>query len=361
MVEGLTKAAVSDKYDLVIIGGGYVGAWLGYYSSKYYPQWSTLIIDKDKFGSGVSYYGADLDFPNNKTAEHKALSLESRSLINEALTTITDLPFSRSFAYVVTSMASSIEELSRYFGESKFTVTGSNSISMSNYKLRINKAELILDNVDIVRAFDKTAIQKLLAAAKENNPNIHFREKEEVVAVSNEKNKREVILRNGSIKAERIISAIGPWSVDASWLKEIEIKIRVKKVVAFHLTIKPRQDDKVIYMLNNDAFFMPQPESERWLLSISSKEWDCKPDAGNLTISREDIEIAKTILNKYIPDTLPRLSEGSVFCDAYSDQRCPVVVPLSNDNNFLFVGGCSGSGFRLSPAIAHRAIRMLAN
>lgn len=347
---------LSTAYDLVIIGGGYTGAWLSYYTAKECPHRQVLTVDSAAFGSGAARFSADLDFPNNPTKDHRYLSQTSRRLLQQALRDMPQLPLMPVKAVAVGSNPKALEQL-----EGQVLVSHTETLTVSGHAF-LQNYQWQYSGITAQRATDKTMISRLMEKAKTYSRDIDFRTGVSVSDVKRCNGFYEVQLNGQSVKSRQVVTAIGPWAAAAPWVQRQGMLMpRVKKVVAFLLPLQPAPDDSLIYMMDEGAFLLPQPESGRWLFSITSSEWDCTPEAGKLGISADDHRLAAAMLEKYAPSLLPYLSEGLVFCDAYSPARCPVVHPLSADGSHLLAGAASGSGFRLSPAIAYETLQLLKN
>ncbi|MEL6862986.1 MAG: FAD-dependent oxidoreductase [Bacteroidota bacterium] len=359
MVETLNKQNIRSEYDLIIIGGGYIGAWATYFASQYCPDWHILLVDAQTFGSGATRYAADLDFPNNRTNVHRHLSRHSRNLIQAARQSIPSLPFVDCPAYLVGGN----QELANYkinHPESPDASWNGASVSLSGFPFRRPNDQYLLKDIAAQRTTDKSLIPQLLDAALALNSKISFRERLGVSAVRRKGEEYELSFGQGIQKrAKKIISAVGPWAVEAPWLSTLRSQLRVKKVVAYSIELPPKVDDTVVYLLNEGAFLLPQQEKDRWLFSVTSAEWDCPVREDALTFKAVEQKLAKGILTKYLPEFLPYLSEGLIFCDAYPKVGHPILQSVDGTDNHLYVGGCSGSGFRLSPAMAYQAIQKL--
>ncbi|RBL92031.1 NAD(P)/FAD-dependent oxidoreductase [Chitinophaga flava] len=353
MVEGIDDSIL---YDLVIVGGGYAGAWLSYFAARECPDWNVLLLDRKNLGSGASYYSADLDFPNNATPTHKRLSSESRALIAAAQAGIPDLPIAGLPAFAIGDTDTQLAQLA----ESEGGVPVEEEMYVSGFRFR-KAYQWQRKGVRAQRAVDKTTISKLMGQAMQNT-SVFVNHQTEVTNIMAGPAGNEVFYSNKSVQARYVITAVGPWILQAPWINEdIHAAVRIKKVVAFELRLPPAPDDTLIYMVNEGAFLLPQPEAGQWLFSITSTEWDCRPVTGELKISADDRATAQRILGKYVPELLPFLSDGRVFCDAYPVCGHPGVFKLNEEGTHLFAGGGSGSGFRLSPAIAYEAIQTIKN
>ena len=159
------------------------------------------------------------------------------------------------------------------------------------------------------------------------------------------------------IRSARVLVATGPWLLSGPESDQAKAAgVRIKKVAALHVLREPPPNSPIAYFFDEDAFLLPVVEGKKWILSFTSREWDCSPDAGSLHIRPEERAIALSILERYCPAWLPDCCSGRVFCDAYSPDWAPVV--RSTEKDVVIAGACSGAGFRIAPAIAQTALQL---
>jgi glycine/D-amino acid oxidase-like deaminating enzyme len=155
------------------------------------------------------------------------------------------------------------------------------------------------------------------------------------------------------VVTRRLALATGPWAIAGA-----PPEVRSKRVAACHLEVPPTDNAPVVLFGDHDAFLLPLPNEKRWLFSFASPIWDVAPESSHC-MSADDDQISEHILKKYVPRLAPYRRGGRVFCDAYSPDRAPQVVCASGQANVIFVGASSGSGYRLAPGMADRAVDLL--
>ncbi|GAA3627176.1 FAD-dependent oxidoreductase [Flavivirga jejuensis] len=358
MVERLKTT--NEYFDLIIIGGGYVGAWCAFLGANMFSEWKIAVIDKSKMGSGASYFGADLDFPNNLTDEIKKMSALSRVHFNNITSEILDFPSVRLEAYAIGKPDSFNKN--RFEKKLRQSNSSCNQLNISKKKVQLQKEQEIHGPIECYRAIDKSSISKLLLASQYQGRNVEIIEHSEVINV---KYDRECLLNNILLADGRefssrfVITSIGPWSLQIPWIKKFKVDWKIKKIICFYIDIFPNRKDSVLYFLDEDSFLMPMLEQKKWLFSVSSEEWNCSPKEP-LKITEDELDRAIAILNKYVPNMIPYLSKGRVFCDTYSSKRQPITVAEFRNPTHLIAGGCGGSGYRLAPALAEKTINTLA-
>ncbi|WP_164914119.1 FAD-dependent oxidoreductase [Aquimarina sediminis] len=345
--------------NLIIIGGGYIGAWCAYFAAKSYPDWEISILDKSILGSGASRYSADLDFPNNRTEVTKEISDESRRYFEEIKSEISDFPSIKVRAYAIGN--SSGFDQNNLRKNAAGTQAKNTSLQISGKNFVLKKEQRLVKLTECYRANAKTSIPKLIYKAKQIAANTRVIEQAKVIDVVYDSNTNinKVIVEDKRVFYSRfVITAVGPWALEKTWIKYFRTEWRIKKIVCFYVLLPPDDKDSVLYLLDDDAFLMPMKEEKKWLLSITSYQWDCIPEE-ELKINPDETKNARSILSKYAPDLVPYLAPGRVFCDTYSTSRSPESFLAINNNTHMLVGGSSGSGYRLAPAVAKRTIESL--
>jgi D-arginine dehydrogenase len=191
--------------------------------------------------------------------------------------------------------------------------------------------------------------------------NLECWEGTEVTDIRQENDCLRLICADGrAVVARRVLAATGPWMTTGllAGLSR-DCGVRIKKVAALHVDVPAPRGAPVLYFAKEDAFLLPVPEERRLILSFTSREWDCSPEISRLRISADDRAIALSVLERYCPGLIRHCQGGRVFCDAYSKDRLPLIVSVPDRKNFVVAGACSGSGFRLAPGVACRALALL--
>ncbi|MCK1787341.1 FAD-dependent oxidoreductase, partial [Pseudomonas sp. TNT11] len=49
---------MGQHFDLVIVGGGIIGAWALHHATQRYPHWQILLIDRYRIGDGATAHSA---------------------------------------------------------------------------------------------------------------------------------------------------------------------------------------------------------------------------------------------------------------------------------------------------------------
>ncbi len=199
------------------------------------------------------------------------------------------------------------------------------------------------------------------AVARDLRPRVGFREGVRVTAVEAAAHGVSLQLGTGeSLTAERVVLAPGPWIAAPAWRELLApLGLRVKKIVALHIEQRPSERDAVVVFEDEDAFLLPLVDRGHWLFSHTSHEWDVDPDTVASGLSPRDAGEALDCLRRHAPALAEHRAGGRVFCDAYSENREPVVRAVDPAGRVVFAGAACGSGYRLAPAIAQEAADLL--
>lgn len=339
-----------------------VGASAAWLARKAQPDWHIVLIDRALAGHGTSLYSASLDIPYGHTPLRRALSTRSQSLFKELSSAISDLPIGPLKIYGLSDKSQAADVLSNFIDENTRIAADEELQTLKATWPGLHVPEnsaLLTDTIGSRALKNQVAIQ--IAQAFTKTPNSTLFEGTEVCEIESTPNQHSLkTSQQTTIRAKRLIQAIGPWVVSGPEVDHMKERgIRVKKIVALHINQQPRPDDPVFHFFDDDAFLMPQHNLGQWLFSFRCEQWDVIPEISQLTIDKTDLDLAKTVLSKYYPEWLHSISGGRVFCDAYAPSGEPLIMNVPGKSNYVIAGACSGSGYRLGPAIAERALSLL--
>ena len=336
-----------ERCDLAVVGAGIVGTMVAHLAAEKHPEWTTVLIDRGLPGHGATAY---------------SLALDVGSAANPAMRRfVTDsAPISQQLAAAMPTCFRTLEA---------FAISPSSSGGRQGagvHRLRTRWPELVLGPGDVVLAGQTATSATPLALvegliARMRRSGVRCWEGTDVTMLESEPSGIRLLMADGrELLAACVVVAVGPWITTGRWQMYAErLGVRVKKVVALHLDIRPRADDPVVLLTADDAFLLPDVDGDRYLFSFASQEWDVPPDPARLRITRDDQELALEILERRLPGLARRCSGARVFCDAYAPNRTPLVTGLDVDPRICVATGGSGSGFRLAPGMALAALRYL--
>ena len=72
--------SMEQHFDLVIVGGGIIGAWALHHATQRYPHWQILLIDRYRIGDGATAHSAGVLLATGRSARERRLAGESAAL-----------------------------------------------------------------------------------------------------------------------------------------------------------------------------------------------------------------------------------------------------------------------------------------
>ncbi|MBZ5493591.1 MAG: FAD-binding oxidoreductase [Acidobacteriia bacterium] len=346
-------------FDLTIVGGGIIGATAFYLARRQRPDWRILLLDRSLVGKGASAYSAGLDFPYGRTPWQKQLSDASVRMYADFKQDLPHLAL-RSLPFVGVVKKQNLEQvLERFTCKAVHCADKTERDLLFSIfpDLKVGDDQEILVGAQGAVGFVDQIVSLLINEAA-NPPGGHCWEGVAVSQVRAKDSGHELDCGDGRrIQSCRVLVATGPWALNGPESSQAHAAgVRIKKVAALHVLREPTPNAPVVYFFDEDAFLLPVLEGKKWILSFTSREWDCSPDQGNLLIRPEERAEALSILARYCPSWVEECCGGRVFCDAYTPDWAPFV--RSTGKNIVLAGACSGAGFRIAPAVAQTALQL---
>lgn len=356
MVEKINQSPNKPEFDLVIIGAGIIGVSAAWYAHKQHPEWRIIMLDQSTVSSGATYYSASLDLPYGHTPLRYQLAARSRELYSDLRKELPALPIKDLSFFGIVQQSNATEVLSQIVDEN------ANISPEIILALQQQYPKLVLPEGNIIiTGTASQAFQNEVATLMAENLNergVYVQSQLTIVSAIPINGNYELKTATGNIiTTKRIIQATGPWMTEQ--LLEgslVTTGTRIKKIVAFHIHHQPDISDALFYFFDDDAFLMPKYEAGYWLFSFKCDHWDVTPDISNLSIDDADIQKAQGILKKYYPAFAPICTAGRVFCDGYTQNGDPVIMQAGDHANYIIAGAGAGSGYRLAPGIAEKAL-----
>lgn len=358
MVAALTPP---ERCDLAVVGAGIVGTMTAHLASARHADWRIVVADRGLPGRGATAYSLALDIPYAANPSVQRLVRHSAPIYASLAATLPAC-FRTLAAMVVVDAASEVEWRDRLRKHDNLR----NADAGDLLRLRTRWPTLVLSSAEAVlagltaRCASPLALMESLALDLQRR-GVQWWEGSEVTAIDGKSDGVVLRMADGrELVAARVVIAVGPWIATGRWKSIADhLSVRIKKVVAMHLDIRPAPDDPLVLFMADDAFLLPDPAGDRYLFSVASKEWDTPPDAAQLRITPDDRQLAVDILRRRVPGVERQWTGGRVFCDAYTEARAPVIATLMEDRRICVATGSSGSGFRLAPGIALAALESL--
>lgn len=336
--------------DFAIIGGGIIGAMVATLAKIRNPKLSIAIIDKNMVGHGASLLSAALS-ADCSNGQHTNDLITRNARVMQELGKFIDLPLIEKPCIHIVGSAE-LYKFNHSYLNSKHKSEIINSIS-SLGELTIPKdKEIFLSDKGVHFVNISALLNNLCAFLRSNDCRIY--ECCEVQKLS-KSNDTTIITCTNNLEfiANKVCVAIGPWSNNSVIANYAS---KNKKITAFHLNKLPSDNDPIIMFFDENAFLLPLTYRKHWLYSITSDEWNVNPE-DKLSISKNDLEEADKILNKYGMNFSNLFSGGRVFCDSYNQTReLSIQKPYPE---IAIVTGASGSGYRLSYGVADKVLEGL--
>jgi glycine/D-amino acid oxidase-like deaminating enzyme len=356
------KATVHTA-DLLIIGGGIIGAYTAWLARKRHPAWHIILCEASLVGSGATHFSAALDIGSGHTPLRSELVVKSRKCLEEVKQTGLVLPVVYSHHGIgITGSDSRVQTAAQFPG---YHVTEASPGTREEITTRY-PGLVVQPGETMLTGFkgewpDQNQAAAILCKSFAASQNSCLMEGTAIVsAVEEQAHWRLQTSRGQLVHAKNVIDCSGPWITSGPAAAAArDAGIRIKKIVAFHISHEASAADHVIYFFNRDAFVMPRPAENRWLFSYRCNTWDVLPDRGQLQITAADVADATSILSDVFPLMAEKLAGGRCFCDAYTESGDPVIRNVGKNNRYVLAGAASGSGYRLAPGIALSAVQLL--
>ncbi|MDQ0779965.1 glycine/D-amino acid oxidase-like deaminating enzyme [Streptomyces aurantiacus] len=337
----------------VVVGAGVLGCMVAREILAADPTASVTVVDRDLVAGGASRRSAGLHFPRGAEPEVRRLAAESQRYYAELAAERPGLPIHPLGMTVVAPRSAEARLREVYLPEADLRPADSVPDGIT---LPEGAAAWTGDGCQYA---DVPALTQALAA--DLRPRAEFLEGVTVTGVASDTDGVRLSLGTGAtLTAERMVLAPGPWLAAKAWRHLVEpLGVRVKKIVALHIEEPPTERDGAIVLQEEDAFLLPYRQRGHWLFSYTCAEWDVDPDTVEPGLTPTHLADARKLLERYAPRLAGRGVSGRVFCDAYTTDGVPLVRPVTDDGRVVFAGAASGSGYRLAPAVARRAVRLL--
>lgn len=348
-------------FDLAVIGAGIIGATTAYLAHVYRPEWQIILLDRSFAGDGATRYSAALDLPFGRTTRQRTMAARSVIFYRDLKARYPELPI-REIPFVLVAHEKNIANAAAAFIDASLHPASAQEWRQvcQKYPDLTLPQECAVMMGSNARHCSSTQLTSALVSKACNDDNVECWEGVELQHIEDIPCGHTLILGDGrTIAAKRVVVATGPWLTSGPVGAFSQAAgVRVKKVAAMHVDWSPPPDAPVLYFAGEDAFLLPLPEQRKLLLSFTAQQWDCPAEISRLRIDPGDRSLALSILNRYCPGLEKYCSGGRVFCDAYSQDRAPLVTRIPTSYSLVIAGACSGSGVRLAPAIALEALEL---
>lgn len=348
--------------DLAIVGSGIVGLSAAFWARRLWPDWSIVVVERSLAGSGTTQYSAGVCTPLVRSPAYGALAARSLEAY-DAMAEVVSAARPRTIPLCLVAGRAQLETLAacvQRTGDALFASRVSGAALPAN--LVVGPDELVFGGFTAASR-EPRRMAEGLARHLAGSTGVRCWDGVQVDGVERHADRFALQFADGrQLLARRVIAATGPWLRGGPG-GEVAARagVRVKKIVALHIEGIPPPDAAMCYLFDHGVFLAPLHHEGRWLLSFTSHDWDCPPEASRLTVSEADRRAGLAMLERYFPALAPACSGARVFCDAYTTDGIPLIARVPGPGDFVVAGGGSGVGIRLGPGIGVRAVEALSS
>jgi glycine/D-amino acid oxidase-like deaminating enzyme len=342
--------------DLVVVGAGIVGAVVAEEALRRAPSATVLLLDRARAGSGATRYSAALSTPTGATAAHRQLVERSERWYAHAARAC-GLERRPLLTFWVVS-ESEVEALREEFVSDAPVPASASDMA----RLRAVYPDLVVRSHEVVLrskgawAGAAEATARALAGRLNQTRSSACWEGVRVEAVQPEGDGQVVFTHTGErLSARHVVLATGAWLAADAGPGRAGWQLRVKKVAALHLARSPAADDPAVMFCDEDTFLLPLPEQRATLFSFPCATWSVRPGE-HLVIERNELDAARASLAGRCASLAASVAGGRASCDGYLPGRLPSAAHDPGRPGVVLVGGGSGLGFSLAPALAEHAL-----
>ncbi|MFC7897783.1 NAD(P)/FAD-dependent oxidoreductase [Streptomyces sp. NPDC057381] len=353
---GPAERTADTQVDVAVVGAGIVGCLTARAVLSRLPGVSVAVVERDAVATGASRRSAGLHFPRGSSEPVRRMASFSERYYHALKQEDDRLPIRALDTTVLTATTRAHELAERYLPGTLHRTDRLPSGPAGRLRLPEGTGAWRVTGGQYA---DVAALTQRLAA--QLRPAVRFYEGTRTVTIDSGPDHVALGLSSGAtLTAAKVLLAPGPWLADPAWRTWTSgLGLRVKKVVALHVERQPRPTDGAIVFEDEDAFLLPVHHRGHWLFSYTCEQWDVPAEGTDHYLTPVELAEARSVLDRFAPDLVPLCTTGRVFCDAYSPDRVPVVGPVDDFQNVIFAGAANGSGYRLAPAIAADAARLL--
>ena len=343
---------IKEDFDLCIVGAGTLGVLTALHALENNSEIRIALLDARMAGQGTTFVSSAMLLGFAFDDFTRKLTSESAHFYEKMKTELPHIFNSFPFYWVESKKNTSLKKLNIYslVEINKDEVYG---LPLGFTKDNYNKYYQMTGYRIDLKAFHDVLLKKFLTYK-----NSYLLEGAPVNSASYECERIALSTPIGIIKTKKCVVSLGPWILNSPFkTKEISEKIRIKKIVSFHLS--PHLNEQIeagIGFIDNQVFLAPNPSKKQWIMSLTSEDWDVSPEHGSFVLSNNDIQIYNSVIKDVgLKDVKP--IGASVFADAYSDDFLPMYdLPETYEGNLIICTGTSGYGIKIGPALAKIAL-----
>jgi glycine/D-amino acid oxidase-like deaminating enzyme len=350
----------TERVNLAVVGGGIVGAWAAYLAQRAKPDRRVALLERGLVGCGTSLYGGAIRLPFGSSPLRRAMAARAERLYrNLGGPSAADLPGRPLDLYWVVEDGTAEALREGCVGRGPVAAGSAEVARLTRGLPFLQLPERAAVLRDRAAAGSPGATAARLAECVCGSLGGSCQEGVEVAAVQEDLSGCLLSLSDGrTLRADAVLSATGPWPAPVG--AGMPRALRIKKVTALHVDWPVRSDDPVVFFADRDAYLLPDRDAGRWIFSFASATWDVRPDPAELALCPAERRQAEGILADVAPPLVGRVVGARTFCDGYADDADPVTGLQPGSRRRSVARGGAGSGYRLAPAMAERALEAIA-
>lgn len=164
----------------------------------------------------------------------------------------------------------------------------------------------------------------------------------------------------------KVIVCAGPWinKIFPEFQKQVEIRRLIGTWFSTSNIEKFSPDQFPVFMRDVDAgsiYGIPSIDKTMIKISLSAREVDKIKDPDNLERNNDfkDFSLISQIIRNCLPDLYSTPVRVNTYMEAYTKDKHPIIGIVPGYHNTYVLGGFSGHGFKMAPAIGKIAADIL--
>lgn len=356
---------MTDHADVVVIGGGIIGASCLYYLTQQRAG-KLLLLEKDTIAAGATGRSAGIIRTHYTTVEDARLAIRSQEIFNNWDDLIGGDSGFRRVGYLMIVGPQYVDHLERNV----------QMLRSLGSKTDIVDVDAVLDIVPFLStdgigaaayepfggcADPHRTTQTFIERARDGGAMV--RQGVEVIGLDIVDGAVQgVRTKDGVIPTRTVLLAVGAWTPRFSqWVKDLPL--RTKRILEGYLTRPPQWHGRHAVVMDQSVgcYFLPTGEDVT-LVGISCNDWDVDPDSflGSPTDDQLMTGIGRVI--RRAPAMVDaEISGGYAGVDGFTPDRRMILDQIDGVEGLFIATGGSGMGFKLAPAIGQDMARFIMN
>jgi D-arginine dehydrogenase len=358
--EGIAvTASRTQTADLLVVGGGVIGAWTAYQALRRNRSWRVTLVERATIGGGTTAWSAGVSFPLAATPEHVPLVRASATAYADLLGTPAAAHIRDVRMTYVTADPTAFAERVVDATLRPLTPAEQDEVAAVVPDARLGSDDSMLTHDG--HGFAVAAAGLAGALVAECGPDLTVLRGAQVTQVRADSDGFAVFVDDTCVRASRVVLACGPWTPPPVHPEDFPDLpgARRKRIAALHVRTPSAANGPLVSFVDDDVFVLPDGNGSA-LVSFYREEWDPDPDALDGRPVVADIAAGAVALAHRSRILAAAVTGGRAFCDLYTPHRLPQVITHPSIAGIAAVRGGSGSGVRLAPALANAALDAVA-